>query len=137
MNTRHEIEARLERSLAKQVPVAKLDRRFDAAVWARIETESSASRVAPATARKSAAERWMFASNVIGFTVTALLVLYFGARMFTGIEVELPVMPSLSPDQSSATQGLVEWGIAIGAIAFGVMLTPLGRRLRSQISAFY
>lgn len=139
MKTRQEIEARLDRSLANQVPVPKLDRRFDAAVWARIEAESAASRAAPAMPRKSAGERWMFASNVVGFIVTAVLVLYFGARMFMGIEVELPSLPvmSLSPEQAGATLQLAGWGIAIAAIGFGLLLTPMGRRVRSQIAAFY
>ena len=34
-----DVEARLERSLRNQVRVPKLDGRFDAAVWARIEAE--------------------------------------------------------------------------------------------------
>ncbi|HKE94078.1 MAG TPA: hypothetical protein VKB34_07210 [Povalibacter sp.] len=137
MTTRHDIEARLDRSLANQVQVPKLDRRFDAAVWARIEAESSKSLAAPAMPRKSAAERWLFASNVIGFAVTALLVLYFGARMFMGVEVDLPVMPALLPELTGGTMQLAGWCIAITAIAFGLLLTPRGRRLRSEIAALY
>jgi hypothetical protein len=138
MNTRPEIEARLDRSLANQLRLPKLDRRFDAAVWARIEAETSASRAALAMPRESAAARWMFASNAVGFLVAAMLVLYFGARMFTGVEVELPV-PSLSwsPEQTNATLKFVGWVLAFGAIGFGLMFTSLGRRLRSEIAALY
>ena len=138
MNTRHEIESRLDRSLASQVRVPKLDGRFDAAVWARIEAESAAS-VAPAMPRRSAAARWMLRVNVAGFVATALIVLYFGARMLTGVEVELPAMPSmsLSPEQTSAAVRLAGWGMAIVALAFGLLLTPRGRRLRSEIASFY
>jgi len=130
-----EIEARLDRSLARQVRVPKLDRRFDAGVWARIEAEASAQQVAAARTGMPAARasRWLFASNVVGYLVAALLVVYFGARMVGGVEIEIPVT-SLSPEPSVLTQPLVTWGITIGALAFVLMLTPLGRRLRSEFS---
>lgn len=135
MNTKHEIEARLDRSLARQVRVPKLDRRFDGGVWARIEAAKGAQQVAAAGTSSAAARasRWLFASNVAGYLVAALLVVYFGARMLGGVEIEMPV-PSLSPEHSAMTQELISWGFTIGALAFGLMLTPLGRRLRSEFS---
>lgn len=133
-----EIESRLERSLASQVRVPKLDRRFDAAVWARIEAEERAhARVAdPVASPPNSAQRWLLASNVAGFIVAAILVLYFGARMLGGVEADLAAVPvpSLSPAQTDATIKLVGWGLTGGAIMFGLMFTPLGRRLRSEFT---
>jgi hypothetical protein len=132
------IEARLDRSLSSQVRVPKLDRHFDAAVWARIEAgEQPRTVVAPrAVAPLRGAQRWLLASNISGFVVAAILVMYFGARMLSGVEVNLPAvpMPSLSPEQADATLKLVGWGITLGAIAFGLIFTPLGRRLRSEFT---
>jgi hypothetical protein len=132
------IEARLHRSLASQVRVPKLDRRFDAAVWARIEAEEHAGQRAVAPARPPApgAQRWLLASNVGGFIVAALLVVYFGVRMLGGVQVDLPVVPalSLSPEQMDATIKMVGWAVTFGALAFGLMFTPLGRRLRSEFT---
>ncbi len=135
MNTKHEIEARLDRSLAHQVGVPKLDGRFDAGVWARIEAEAGAQQVAAARTSRAAANapRWLFASNVVGYFVAALLVVYFGARMLGSVDIEIP-LPSLALESNALTQPLVVWGITIAALAFGLMLTPLGRRLRSEFS---
>jgi hypothetical protein len=135
MNTKHEIEARLDRSLARQVRVPKLDRRFDGGVWARIEAAKGAQQVAAADTSASAARasRWLFASNVAGYLVAALLVVYFGVRMLGGVEIEIPA-PTLSPEHSALTQQVIHWGFTIGALAFGLMLSPLGRRLRSEFS---
>jgi hypothetical protein len=128
-----EIQARLDRSLARQVRVPKLDRRFDAGVWARIEAEAGAQRVAAGRTGMPAARasRWLFASNVVGYLVAALLVVYVGARLLGGVEIEIPAT-SLLPEPNLLTQPLVSWGIAIGALSFVLMLTPLGRRLRSE-----
>jgi hypothetical protein len=57
--------------------------------------------------------------------------------MFTGVEVDLPVMPALSTELTGATMKLAGWVIAIAAITFGLLLTPRGRRLRSEIAALY
>jgi hypothetical protein len=135
MNTKHEVEARLDRSLARQLRVPKLDRRFDVGVWARIEAAKGAQQVAAAgtSAAAARAARWLFASNVAGYLVAALLVVYFGARMLGGVDIEMP-LPSFSPEHSAMTQQFISWGFTIGALAFGLMLTPLGRRLRSEFS---
>jgi len=135
---KHDIEARLDRSLASQVRVPKLERRFDAAVWARIEAEERAHRPVATQVRAPAsdAQRWLIASNVGGFIVAAILVVYFGLRMLGGVAVEMPAipMPSFSPEQTDATMKLVGWGFTVAALAFGVMFTPLGRRLRSEFT---
>lgn len=133
-----EIEARLHRSLISQVRVPKLDGRFDAAIWARIEAEERAQQraVAPVRAPAAGAQRWLLASNVGGFVVAAILVLYFGTRMLGGVAIEMPAVPvpSLSPEQTETTIKLVGWGITAVALAFGLMFTPLGRRLRSEFT---
>ena len=135
---KHEIEARLHRSLSNQVRVPKLERRFDAGVWARIEAEERAHRPVATQVRAPAgeAQRWLFASNVGGFIVAAILIVYFGLRMLGGVAVAMPAMPmpSLSPEQTDATMKLVAWGFTVAALAFGVMFTPLGRRLRSEFT---
>lgn len=133
-----DIEARLDRSLANQVRVPKLDRRFDAAVWARIEAGERARQpaVAPISAPATGAQRWLLASNVGGFIVAAVLAVYFGIRMLGGVAVEMPAMPvpALSHEQFEATIKLVSWGFTGLALAFGLMFTPLGRRLRSEFT---
>jgi hypothetical protein len=130
-----QIEARLDRSLAHQLRVPKLDRRFDAAVWARIEAgERARARAAAPVVAPRGAQRWLFASNVVGFLVAGILVLYFGVRTLGGLEVQLSAVavPSLSPEQSVATLRLVGWGITFASLAFGLMFTSLGRRMRSM-----
>jgi hypothetical protein len=128
---KHEVEARLHRSLASQVRAPKLDGRFDAGVWARIEAEQQKS---PRIAMKSgAAAAWLSACNTAGLIVAGILVAYFGARLLNGVEVGVSV-PDLSLQMSQATQQFVGWAISASAIAFGLMLTPIGRRLRSMLA---
>jgi hypothetical protein len=141
---KQDIEARLDRSLASQLRVPKLDRRFDAGVWARIEAEQRArqpaaampSALAPVGRPAKAAQRWLFASNVAGFIVAAILVAYFGMRMLGGITVEMPAVPvpSLSLEETGAMIKLISWAISGVALAFGLMFTPLGRRVRSEFT---
>lgn len=132
---KHVDEARLERSLARQVSAPQLDRRFNAAVWARIEAEESADERGAVSAQSPASRvaRWLFASNLGGFIVAAILVAYFGARMLGGVEIDVPA-PALSPAQSDAVSQLIVWGFTVGALVFGLMFTPLGRRLRSELT---
>jgi hypothetical protein len=129
MNT-SEIEARLERSLRNQVHAPRLDGRFDAAVWAQIES-AHASAAAPAMHAKSAATRWLFAINVAGALVAVALVVMFGSQAFSGVEVNV-ALPQVS-------QGFVEravvamiWPVTILALGFGMTFTSVGRRLRAE-----
>jgi hypothetical protein len=124
----HEVEARLERSLRQQVRVPALDGRFDAAVWARIEAEQLKA-VAPVA--RSAASRWMFATNVVGALITMGLVVYFGVQAFAGDGVSLPV-PVVSTGLVERMIPLLMWPMTILAFATGIMFTPLGRRLRAE-----
>ena len=131
MNHNHssrDVEARLERSLRSQVRVPKLDGRFDAAVWARIEAEK-AKAVAPPV--RSAVSRWMFATNVIGALTAVALVIYFGVQAFTGDGVSVPV-PVVSTGLVERMITLLVWPMTILALATGIMFTPLGRRLRAE-----
>jgi hypothetical protein len=124
------VEARLERSLRHQVRVPKLDGRFDAAVWARIEAEKVRAVGVPRPA--SAASRWMFATNVVGALVTAALVIFFGLRAFTGSDIDVPI-PVVSPGLVEQLVAMLMWPVTLIAIAVGVMFTPLGRRLRAEL----
>jgi hypothetical protein len=127
-----EIEATLHRSLSRQVRVPQLDRRFDAGVWARIEAEERAPlRVSSPVAAQAGGGRWLLLSNVIGLTVAAVLVVVFGLRMFTGVDVELAV-PNFSISQNQQLVESIAWAITAATLGFGLMFTPIGRRLRAE-----
>ena len=59
-----QIEARLERSLRNQVRAPKLDGRFDAAVWARIESEKSAAASVGLPVKSSASRVTSSSANI-------------------------------------------------------------------------
>jgi hypothetical protein len=122
-----DVEARLERSLRNQVRIPKLDGRFDAAVWSRIE----AGKVRAMAPVPSAGSRWMFVSNVIGALVAVALVVYFGVQAFSGAGVSVPV-PEVSTGLVERAVTLLMWPMTILALGTGVMFTPLGRRLRAE-----
>ena len=125
-----EVEARLERSLRSQVRVPKLDGRFDAAVWARIESASATASV-PAARSRTAASRWLFLSNVIGVVVAIVLVGFFGAQSLTGVEVNV-ALPQVSPGFVESAVKAITWPVTGIALVVGMMFTPIGRRLRSE-----
>jgi hypothetical protein len=134
------IEARLERSLRRQVTAPKLDGRFDAAVWSRIGEEGRAAarnaQVSKPLAKTSAMPRWLLVCNVLGVAVTAILVIWYGARQVSGIDLGLDLgveWPTLSLDTQ---QSLLYWAgqiLAIAAVLFGLMFTRVGRRLLSAL----
>jgi hypothetical protein len=127
-----DIEAKLHRSLSRQVRVPQLDRRFDAGVWARIEAEERAPlRVSSPLAAGASGARWLMISNVIGLTVAAVLVVVFGLRMFSGADVELAV-PHFSIAQNQQLVESMAWAITAVTLGFGLMFTPIGRRLRAE-----
>jgi hypothetical protein len=130
----HEVEARLHRSLVNQVRVPRLDRRFDAGVWARIEAQDhSQTHAAQPMSRRSSAERWLMTSNIVGIAVATVLVLFFGLRMFSGVDVEVP-LPDLSVAQNHQAAEITAWAVTIAVLGFGAMFTPLGRWLRAEFS---
>ena len=130
MNRKLIVEANLERSLRNQVRVPKLDGRFDAAVWARIEA-ATASAAAPAPRQRSAASRWLFVSNLVGITVTIVLVGFFGLQSLSGVEITV-ALPTVSPGLVERIVPMIIWPVTLIALAFGMMFTSFGRRLRSE-----
>jgi nitrate reductase NapE component len=110
--------------------VPKLDGRFDAAVWARIESASATASV-PAARSRSGASRWLFLSNVIGVVVAIVLVGFFGVQSLTGVEVNV-ALPQVSPGMVERVVTAMIWPVTAIAISFGMMFTPFGRRLRSE-----
>ena len=136
MNRKQDIEARLDRALGKQIAAPRLDGRFDASVWARIEAEQSrATNPGLQKASPVPMARWLSISNAVGISVALGLALFYGLRLFGGVDVsmnvEIPV-PEISATQ--ATTAITFGGYAFGllAIAFGLAFTSLGRRVRSS-----
>jgi len=125
-----ETEARLERSLRNQVRVAKLDGRFNAAVWSRIESEKEKA-AGPVMPVRSAASRWLFASNVIGVLVAIAVAGYFGVQAFSDVGVEV-AMPTIQPGLVERAIYVATWPVTVIAIGSGLMFTSLGRKLRSE-----
>lgn len=137
-----EIEARLDRSLRNQVKVPRLDGRFDAAVWARIEAEEAKapSVAASVPSRALRASRWLAISNTVGIAVTLGVALYFGLGAFGGMEpkplnVELHVaVPVISADTVQRVVAVLGQLLGVAAVVFGLSFTSIGRRLRMSIS---
>jgi hypothetical protein len=133
MKDKSAIEARLHRSLTNQVAVSKLDRRFDAAVWARIEA-ANASAAVPQR-RVSGASRWMSGINMAGVTFTVLLVLFFGARALSGLDVGFTLtLPEVSGATVEQIVKALTWPITGLALITGLSFTSLGRRLRAEFN---
>lgn len=129
-----DIEAKLHRSLSHQVRLPRLDRRFDAGVWARIDAEERAPALTPQpVVARSNDGRWLIASNVIGLAVAAVLVAVFGLRMFSGASFDVAV-PNFSLAQNQQMVEIISWAITAGTLGFGLMFTPIGRRLRAEFS---
>lgn len=127
------IEARLERSLRNQVKVARLPKRFDAAVWARIEAQTAR---APTPAPK--ASRVMFVINGIGIGVAFVLLAVFGVQALSGVETSV-TLPALSVPEATWDQAVKIGAQAIGygALVFGLLFTGTGRRLRQELRGFF
>jgi hypothetical protein len=134
MTRKLEIEAKLDRSLANQVKAPQLDRRFDAAVWARIEAAGElASGVESQLARPRSPARWLRAINAFGVAVTALLVLKFGSQWFADLPVSVP-FPQFSQADEVRILELAVQTLTVLSVLFGLMFTPLGRRLRAEFT---
>ena len=125
-----DIEARLERSLRAQVRAPQLGKRFDAAVWARIDAGKVVARE-PAPA----ATNWLFVFNGIGVGVAFVLLCVFGLQSLSGLEanVALPEI-QVAPAMMKQVGEIAGQAIAFVAVAFGLMFTPWGRRLRAEFS---
>jgi len=135
MTNKLDIETRLDRSLQNQVAAPRLDGRFDAAVWKRIAAEEQSAKQPAVGARSAAAStsaRWMFITNVIGIAVAVLLVVYFVMKAFSGVSVSVDVpVPQVSPTTMKEIVALSVQSVTLAAVIFGLMFTPLGRRLKS------
>jgi hypothetical protein len=126
-------EVRLERSLRAQIKAPRLDGRFDAAVWSRIDTEKRAMATAAMPRR---APRWLFASNLIGLAVTVVLVAFFTWRALNGVNLSVEEAVEL-PQVSAATYATISqyagWVIAAVVLVFAAMFTPSGRRALREL----
>jgi len=147
MNKFSKIEARLDRSLERQIRAPRLDGKFDAAVWSRIEAQQSpvSSLSLPEARRALPAARWLFVSNLIGGVIAASLLVMFGMQFLGGAAavVDVPVsLPALSDwtlaslSEQTKTQLLSGAGyvITLAVLGFAVSLTSFGRRLRANLS---
>jgi hypothetical protein len=134
MTRKLDIEARLERSLVNQVKAPQLGKKFDASVWARIEAESHTA-TNPVSVQPSAprAANWLMISNAIGVSITVILVVVFGMQSFTDVSQSVPTI-----EVSAATRDQIfqvgGQAIAVVALVFGLMFTPIGRRLRDELT---
>jgi hypothetical protein len=134
MKDKSQIEAALERSLRKQIAVPRLDRKFDAGVWARIEAESTRS-AAPALQTPEigtpAAARWLYAINFLGIATVTIFLCMFGWQMLSGLDISesLPEI-SVATRESILMNGSTV--IATVAVAVGFLFTPWGRRVRDE-----
>ncbi len=136
MTHKLDIETSLERSLRNQVTAPRLDSRFDASVWARIEAEAKRGMAPVAqtsAAGASSSARWMFITNVLGISVAALLVIFFGLKAFSGVAVNVPV-PQIAPTTMAEIAAVAVQTVTIAAVIFGLMFTPIGRRLRAELT---
>jgi hypothetical protein len=130
LNNDKGIEARLERSLRNQVKAPRLEKRFDAAVWARIDAQKSPAPRAPSTS-----PNWWFVFNGIGIGVAFVLLCVFGLQSLSGLEPQV-ALPEVAVPAATMEQFVIiaAQAITIGALVFGLMFTPLGRRLRAEFS---
>jgi hypothetical protein len=134
MKDKSQIEAGLERSLRKQVTVPRLGRKFDAGVWARIDAEE-ARRAAPAMQLSGnstpATARWLYVINILGLASVTIFLCVFGWQMLSGLD-----MSESLPEISVATRERILMSgstvIAAVAVAFGLLFTPWGRRVRDE-----
>jgi hypothetical protein len=138
MTHKLEIEAALERSLRAQIKAPRLDGRFDASVWSRIEAAEQRVPALHVAAPVAASARWLFIVNVVGTAVALALILYFGGQAFGSVELTVPKVaaPEISPPMMKE---ITEFAVPLftgAALVFGLMFTSLGRRLRAELMQF-
>jgi hypothetical protein len=132
------IEAVLERSLRSQVKAPRLDGRFDASVWSRIEAAEQRSPVNAIAVPVPDSARWMFIVNGIGAAVALVLLVYFGAQAFGGVQLNVPVVaaPEISATTMNRIMSAGPQVISGASLVFALMFTSLGRRLRAELRQF-
>jgi len=134
MTNKLDIETRVDRSLRNQLKAPRLDGRFDAAVWARIEAaEQRATNPVLERAKAPSSARWLFIINVIGVAVAALLFVIFGLQSFTEVSVNLPT-PEVSAATGEKIFRIAAQTITLASLVFGLLFTPIGRRLRAELT---
>ena len=135
MNRKTQIESTLDRSLRAQVKVPALDRKFDAAVWARIEAEESreVSAALPVRAAVPRSARWLQIVNVVGLSSVAIFASFYGAQMLasSNFAMSMPEFSAAAIEQFTMTMSM---GAAGASLIFGLLFTPWGRRLRDELS---
>jgi hypothetical protein len=135
MKTKLEIEANLHRSLSNQVKAPRLDRRFDAAVWARIEAAGQGATPPVVDTVRPSSARWMLAINAIGIAIAAVLVVAFGFQSFNEVSVSVTLpTPEMSAATADHIRQIAVQAVTIVSVVFGLMFTPLGRRLRAELT---
>ncbi len=131
MNQKHQIEARLERSLRHQVAAPTLDGRFNAAVWSRIAAQSQ--KAAPTLVmRRRRMPAWLVVSNVVGVMVTVLALGYYAVRASSGLDLGLS-MPSFTAEQQLSVIKAITPYISGAAVLFGLMFTRPVRRMIASL----
>jgi hypothetical protein len=130
MTHKLDVESRLDRSLRNQLKVPRLDGRFDAAVWARIAAQEQRA-TNPVQNRSSA--RWLFVINIVGVAIAAALVVIFGLQSFTEVSVNLP-LPEVSANVGAQILRFATPVVTTAALVFGLLFTPIGRRLRAELT---
>ena len=139
MTHKLDIEARLERSLVNQVKAPQLGKKFDASVWARIEAESQTA-TNPVSIQPSAPRtaNWLMISNAIGVSITVILVVVFGMQSFTDVSRAVSTIALPTIEVSAATRDQIYQvggqAIAVVSLVFGLLFTPIGRRLRNALT---
>ena len=126
-------EVALERSLRNQVKVPRLDRKFDAAVWARIDAEESrAAALSRVPVANPMAARWLSAINFLGLATVAIVIWFYGAPMLADTDIAASWTDLSAASRERIVEGL-SMGMAGAAILFGMMYSPWGRRLREEL----
>jgi hypothetical protein len=140
MTGRKDIEARLDRSLENQIKAPRLDRRFDGAVWSKIEAAEARAtnpRTLPVQSHAIRASRWLAISNIVGVAVTLGMAIYIGIGALGGIDVRpefnvpVPKIPEAAVTEVTLILGYVLGGCAL---VLGLSLTSFGRRIRASFS---
>jgi hypothetical protein len=134
MKRKTEIEATLDRSLRNQVKVPRLNGRFDAAVWARIESEEPrrATAALPVRAAASRSARWLSIFNALGLASVAIFGSFYAAQMLAGENTAIS-LPEFSATTIERIAMALSFAIAGISMIFGVLFTPWGRRLRDEL----
>jgi hypothetical protein len=134
MTDKLEIETRLDQALRKQLPLSRLDGRFNAAVWAQI---AAAEAPVSASASPVRSARWLRVSNALGMVVSAVLVLYFLVSSLSGFELALslplPSLPELPASAEAMSMSMMFWSFTIAAMVFAFAFTGMGRRVRQLL----